>query len=205
MKHTLHFVTVVVFALSLTACTSHRSTGPRITTGHAVEGESRVFLAGDVYFGPQLDAEAFSRMADRGVRTVINLRSTNEMIELAHDTSHEANGAPGFDEAAALNALGMNYIHIPLGGDDGYEPADVDAFAQAIESADGPVFVHCLSGARARVMWQAYLVRERGYTLDQAVEITRTVGDQPYSIERLLGKRVHQTPRGTLQSSHSSP
>ena len=202
MNHTLHIVTAIVLALTLTACSSHRSASPRITTGQAVEGESRIYLAGDMYFGPQLDAEAFERMADRGVRTVINLRSTSEMTELARDTIDEESGTPGFDEAAALSALGINYIHIPLGGDDGYEPADVDAFAHAIESAHSPVLVHCLSGARARVMWQAYLVRERGYTLDQAVEITRTLGDQPYSIERLLGKRIHQKPTRALQQSN---
>jgi uncharacterized protein (TIGR01244 family) len=193
--------TLILLSLMLGGCNQRRAAGPQISTGHPVEGEARVFVASDVYFAPQLDAEAFQRMAERGVRTVINLRSVNEMSELARDTSGEPDGKPGFDEPAALRNLGMHYVHIPLGGDDGYEPADVDAFTAAITASQGPVLVHCQSGARARTMWQAYLVRERGYSLNEAVEITRTVGDQPYPIERLLGRRLHQKPVEALQPS----
>lgn len=192
----LAMVVAVAAAAVLGGCGAQRAGSPAIVRGGPVEGEERVFVAGEVYFAPQLDADGFARMRERGVRTVINMRSASEMAELAAGDEEKA----GFDEAAAVAAMGMDYVHIPLGREDGYEPADVDAFAAAIESAQGPVLLHCLSGARARVMWQAYLVRERGYRLDEAVELTRTVGDGPYSIELLLDQRLRQTPGRRLDA-----
>ncbi len=183
---------VVVISALLTACTSHPVRGPAVVSGIAIAEEEGTYQAGDIYFAGQLDEPAFTRMRDRGVTTVINLRSNEEMEELAADDE-----AP-LDESAALAAMSVRYVHIPLGGDDGYEPADVQAFAEAIEAADGPVLVHCASGGRARTMWQAYLVKHRGYSLDDAAAVTRTVGGQDSAIERLLGRRVRLTPGSAL-------
>lgn len=196
MRACVRGVLVLALAVVLGGCGATRAESPAIVRGGPVEGEEQVFVAGEVYFAPQLDADGLARMRDRGVGTVINMRSTAEMAELAAGDEEKA----GFDEAAAVQALGMTYVHVPLGRDDGYAPEDVDAFAAAVESAQGPVLLHCQSGARARVMWQAYLVRERGYRLDDAVELTRTVGDAPYSIELLLDQRLRQTPSGPLKA-----
>jgi uncharacterized protein (TIGR01244 family) len=168
---------------------------PPVVHGGAVEGEKGVFVAGPVYFAAQPDAAQLARLRERGVATVINLRSTGEMEKLK-------GGEAPLDEAAEVQRLGMRYVHIPLGGDDGYEPADVEAFARAMDASgwdrSGPVLVHCASGGRARAMWQAYLVEERGYTLDEAAAVARTVGEEPTAVEKLLGRRVKQRVGGAL-------
>ncbi|MEZ6233102.1 MAG: sulfur transferase domain-containing protein [Phycisphaerales bacterium] len=184
---------LILPALLLPACASSRhgaSHAPQITTGQPIAATPGFYRAGEVAFGGQPELAEFDTFASEGVTTVINLRSQGEMNDLLAEE--------GLDEAAAIEARGMRYVHIPLGGDDGYEPADVDAFAAAIESANGPVLVHCASGGRARTMWQAYLVTKRGDSLAQAEAITDTVGGSPAPIERLLGREVRPTVGGTL-------
>jgi hypothetical protein len=57
----------------------------------------------------------------------------------------------GFDEAALLKELGMNYVHIPMRGsaENPYGPKQLDQFAAAIASADGQGVV-ALHGGMAR-------------------------------------------------------
>jgi uncharacterized protein (TIGR01244 family) len=99
-------------------------------------------------------------MAAKGIKTVINLRTQPEMDNCTQ--------VP-FDEAALLKELGMTYVHIPLGGPDTpYTPEAVEKFATALEGADSKVLLHCTVAWRASHMWAAYLVRKKGYTLEEA-------------------------------------
>ncbi len=159
-------------------------------TGAELSTHEDFYRAGDLIFGPQPDAAAFAQFQADGVATVINLRSSAEMADLITEQ--------GLDETATLHAQGVRYVHIPLGGDDGYEPADVEAFAHAVESANGPVLIHCFSGGRARTMWQAYLVKHRGYNLAEAEAVTATIGGTPTALEQLLGRDVRATLGGAL-------
>lgn len=154
--------------------------GPEVVTGAAIDGREGFYRAGSLSFGGQPAAGDFQAFRDEGVTTVINLRSRQEMADLLVEE--------GVDEASAVQADGMRYIHLPLGGDDGYEPADVEAFAAAVESAPGPVLIHCASGGRVRTMWQAYLVKHRGYTPAAAERVAATIGGGPSALEQLLGR-----------------
>lgn len=169
------------------------SAGPAVTTGAPIEGREGFFRAGEVAFGGQPEAGQFDAFRAEGVTTVINLRSRQEMSDLLADE--------GLDESAALGAAGMRYVHIPLGGDDGYEPADVEAFAEAVEGAPGPVLIHCASGGRARTMWQAYLVKHRGYSLAEAEAVAASIGGTPTALEQLLGRDVRTSLGGSLPAS----
>lgn len=150
-----------------------------VEEGAPVEGmDAPSFRAGRIAVSAQPTAGDLRRVRERGVGTVINLRSNKEMADRE---------AVPFDEAAEVADLGMTYVHIPLGGDDGYSPEDVDAFARALEACDGDAIIHCASGGRARAMWSAYLIRERGWTPEQAERLRRTLGEKPGALERLLG------------------
>jgi len=73
-------------------------------------------------------------IAALGVRCVINLGLHSHEKALR-------------DEAAAMRALGMTYVHIPV---DFKNPAerDFDAFCTVLENArDGPVHVHCIANS----------------------------------------------------------
>ena len=118
------------------------------------------------------------REAELGTAMVVNLRTDEEVAQL------------DFDPQAEAESRGMRYIHIPLGGDAGYEPADVEAFAAAVEQTDGPVLVYCRSGNRARMMWAAYMVQSGQMPVDSAMRGTHEMGAGYTPLEQLLGREV---------------
>lgn len=117
--------------------------------------------AGPLYIAGQPTETALREMVTReGVKTVINLRTQQEM-----DNRKQV----PFDEAAVLKELGVNYVHIPLGGPDTpYTPEAVETFAKALEGANTKVLLHCTVAWRASHMWAAYLVKHKGYTREEA-------------------------------------
>ena len=124
-----------------------------------------VKLAPAAYMSGQPAPEGLERLAQLGVTRVINLRTSTEM--------DDRETVP-YDEAAKVAELGMDYVHIPLGGPDTpYSPESVDAFAKAVAEAEGGVLLHCTVAWRASHMWTAYLVRHQGLSLEAAVDVGR--------------------------------
>ncbi|MEO1128237.1 MAG: rhodanese-like domain-containing protein [Planctomycetota bacterium] len=149
-----------------------------IDVGARQEPKTRVFNDGTVRVSGQPTSETFEWLADEGVRTVISCRTDIEMDGL------------DFDQQAKLEKLGVDYVHIPMGGHWEYTPAQVAAFARAYEAADGDVLLHCGSGGRARLLWMAYLVEHQGVSPDEAWERSLELGGKTWSFERLLSQDI---------------
>lgn len=148
-----------------------------------VEGFQAVLaMAGNVYVAGQPSREALDWLKAQGVTTVVNLRTQPEM-----DNRERV----PYDEAAALDSLGLEYVHIPLGGDENpYTPEAVARFAEAVEAAEGKVLLHCTVGWRASHMWAAYLVRYRGMELNEAIAHGRAINLGTLPVEELLGADI---------------
>lgn len=101
----------------------------------------------------RLSPEDPARLAAIGVRHVINL---------ALDDHPEALD----DEAGRLAALGIGYNHIPVPFD-APDQQHFDAFIKALDSAKGPVHVHCIMNWRVSAFFHR-LHRLQGMTPDQA-------------------------------------
>lgn len=147
------------------------------------DGEIRgLWRDGRILIGGQPDEPAFHRFKEMGVTVVVNLRSTAEM--------DDRDRVP-FDEAAVVAGLGMEYVHIPLGGDDHpYTPQAVDRLADVLDRHDGPVLLHCTVAWRASYMWAAYLVREQGFSLEDAMVRGEAMAISDLPIEGLLGRQL---------------
>lgn len=116
--------------------------------------------AGALLIAGQPTEAALRELHDKGYKTVINLRTQQEM---------DNRRAVPFDEAKLMQELGMTYVHIPLGGPDTpYTPAAVETFTEAFEKSDGKVLLHCTVAWRASHMWAAYLVKHKGFTEEEA-------------------------------------
>ena len=91
---------------------------------------------------PQITAAQVAEAAARGVVLVINNRPDGEAPD-------EPQGA---EIAAAARAAGIDYLAIPV-GQGGFGQPQLDAMAEAIEGADGPVLAYCRSGTRSTLLW----------------------------------------------------
>lgn len=157
--------------------------------------DSRLFQARfvrvgeDLFIAGQPTERGLREMQRLGVKTVINLRSPEEMSRI------------GFDERSLVEQLGMRYVYIPMRGNTEYpySPETLAAFRDALESSDGKVLLHCTVAWRASHIWAAYLIQERGIDPREAILHTRSInlmdthrmgpgGRQP--VEDFLNRRL---------------
>jgi uncharacterized protein (TIGR01244 family) len=157
------------------------------TTGMFQERYAKV--GDDLFIAGQPTERALRELKAQGVTTVINLRMPQEMTRI------------GFDEQKLVADLGMKYVHIPMRGGEGefaYSPATLRKFADALQSAEGKVLLHCTIAWRASHIWAAYLI-DRGVAAAEAVPHARAInlmddhrmddsGRQP--LEMFLGRTV---------------
>jgi len=154
--------------------------------------QSVIASTGQVYVAGQPSEQALRDLQASGVKTVISLRTQREMDNRAQ--------VP-FDEAAVVKSLGMNYVHVPLGGPDTpYTPEAVEKVADAIDAAGGDVLLHCTVGWRASHMWAAYLVKHKGLSEEEAIRQASAINFNGYTppnggplpIDGLLGRQPAQ-------------
>ena len=99
----------------------------------------------------------------RGVRTVINLRTPNEL--------------EGRNEAAEVQASGMRYIEIPVAGSEGVNAANARLLHEALSPAHGGgVLVHCASANRAGALLALEQKDYDGASADAALALGKQAG-----------------------------
>jgi uncharacterized protein (TIGR01244 family) len=181
--------------------TGPRPTGdvpaPVVLDPHGQFQEKFASVGDDVFISGQPTEQALRDLKGRGVTTVVNLRSPEEMTKRV-----------SFDEAALVKSLGMEYVYVPVRGtaDFPYSPAAVKSFATAMTGAKGKVLLHCTVAWRASHLWAAYLIQYRDVPVAKALEQARTInlmdnmrmdGDrQP--VEDFLGRSLPEVghPKG---------
>ena len=108
----------------------------------------------------QPDEASFKVFAEMGYAAVIDLRTPGENR--------------GLDEPAVIDALGMDYINLPVGRD-GVTYANAKALQDAIASYDAPVLVHCGSANRVGALF-ALSEYAKSKDLEKALEAGRAAG-----------------------------
>ncbi len=111
--------------------------------------------------GGQPDRRQLEGLKAAGVTTVIDMR---EAIE-----------PRGYDEAEAVERLGMRYVRIPVGPRT-RDDATIDATREALRAPEGTALVHCASGNRIWAALIAHLVLDHGFAQDDAVEVAARSG-----------------------------
>ncbi len=139
-----------------------------------------LFQHENVFIGPQPQYQDFATIKAAGFSKVINMRTEKEMKEL------------NFYEDYLLQKAGIDYKFIPIGGKDNpYSPEKLAEFAAALENTQGKVLMHCRSGHRASQLWAAYLVKYKGKSIDEALEMVSDMGWWPMPMEAMLNKKLH--------------
>lgn len=120
----------------------------------------------DVFVSGQPTERALRELHEQGVTTVVNLRTPEEMTRNVK-----------FDEAALVTQLGMRYVYLPVRGtgEYPYSPETLAKFAEAVRTANGKVLLHCTIAWRASHLWAAYLIKEVGIPVEDALTNARAI------------------------------
>jgi uncharacterized protein (TIGR01244 family) len=131
-------------------------------------------LTDDVLVAPQIDTDAVAEAARLGVTLIVNNRPEGESPDQV----------PGEDIEAAARAAGLDYVAIPI-THAGFSQPQVDAMAQALEAAKGPVLAYCRSGTRSTLLW-SLAEAKGGADPDQLTDIAAQAGYDLTPIRPLL-------------------
>ena len=115
-----------------------------------------------VFRGGQPTAEGWQGLAKLGVKTVIDLRRTDEH-------SPEA-------EAEVVKAAGMHYVNVPMKGVVAPTDEQINKVLSLLDSED-PVFVHCKRGAdRTGAVIACYRIAHDHWARKQALREAKSLG-----------------------------
>jgi uncharacterized protein (TIGR01244 family) len=134
-----------------------------------------------IYFAGQPTEEALKQFADFGVKTVINLRTVQELAGI------------GFDEKTAVEKEGMTYVHTPVGGDIPDASRLKEIFSALDTARDAPVLLHCSGSDRVGAIWSLYAGQKDNLPVDQAISEGKEAGMRVPALEtavrKILSKR----------------
>jgi protein tyrosine phosphatase (PTP) superfamily phosphohydrolase (DUF442 family) len=115
-----------------------------------------------LYRGAQPDAAGITNLARLGIKSIINLRLTNDVWQA---------------EAAVASSSGILHTNIPLNGLAPPTHAQVATLLDLIETLPAPVFVHCQYGCdRTGTIIACYRIRQSGWPNQAALEEARKYG-----------------------------
>jgi len=122
----------------------------------------------NVTVADQPTVEDLEACRSEGYAGVVNLRQENEP---------EQPLSPA-EEGQRVHELGMEYLHVPVGGAPLSEAgvASVCEFIDRLAGAGAKVLVHCRKGGRAMALVLIQQARAHGWTVEEAIEKGRQMG-----------------------------
>jgi protein tyrosine phosphatase (PTP) superfamily phosphohydrolase (DUF442 family) len=117
---------------------------------------------GNLWFGGQPDPAALEAARQNGIGVVVNLREPGEMR---------------WDEARAVEALGMQYFSAPISLRRTLSAAELERISEIVEAnAEQQILIHCGNSNRAGSWLATHLVKRKGMGIDEAIAEGRRAG-----------------------------
>jgi protein tyrosine phosphatase (PTP) superfamily phosphohydrolase (DUF442 family) len=127
----------------------------------------------------QPSEQAFSKLAANGFRSVLNLRTTAEGVDLEK-------------ERTLVEHAGMRYISIPvIGNAPRVEQAD-EFIRAAKEKTNHPMLIHCGSANRVGAFMMIYRVVELGWSEEKAEEEAVKIGLRSEALKTFAKEYIAQ-------------
>jgi uncharacterized protein (TIGR01244 family) len=122
-----------------------------------------------------LGGEEIARLGAQGVRTLIDLRTSEEPV---------SGGLTPAEEQECACLAGVRYVQIPVGATslDSRRVADVRG---ALWTAESPLVLHCASGGRAATFALIHVGCQRGWTVERCLEEGAALGVDYENLPRL--------------------
>ncbi len=156
-----------------------------VKDGTLKDNFNNIFCSGETYLAGYPTAAGLRAMQVKGVTRVIALKTNDQVLD-----------ARGYDEAAVAARLGLDLVVIPMSVDT-MSPADVARFAQAYDSAKGPVLVHCGSANTVGALWAAYLHERYGLPEEEAIAAGDAAGMKAPDAIKAAKRLIEATPAST--------
>jgi tyrosine-protein phosphatase SIW14 len=154
IKNNLRVVVAsLVFVLSVAVVSGFAQTSPSAIGNIKIRNFGQ--MDEHFYRGAQPEKDDYQSLKDLGVKTVIDLQEK-----------------PAKYEKAAVEALGMTYINIPMEDTEYPKPEAVAAFLKIMnEPSTGVAYVHCKGGKhRTGAMGAVYRFTKYGWEYDKAYQ-----------------------------------
>ncbi|TWX55761.1 fused DSP-PTPase phosphatase/NAD kinase-like protein [Colwellia hornerae] len=149
------FLTFVILMLTLSGFTQANNVSNNLSAKNAKQYSEQFIIGG------QPSENDLIILSKSGIKTVINLRGTDEFDD--------------FDEQAKVEALGMNYIAIPISGASDINKENLALFTAAIKNTE-QAFVHCASGNRVGAMFALDARFNHNKSIDEAIVTGKKAG-----------------------------
>ena len=158
--HLLELLVVLLLAVGNLAGARDRGVPPSEGIGNFGK------VSDSLYRGAQPDAVGIKNLARLGVKTIINLRMTNELWKA---------------EPVEANANGITYTNVPLKGLGRPSDAQVANLLTLIETLPAPVFIHCQFGCdRTGTIIACYRIKHHNWSGKSALEEAKKYGLSKY-------------------------
>lgn len=157
------FIVSNVFADNANMAMDKRSFIRRVSSPLINLPNSQVPFNG-ILTGGQPTFDQIKQAAETGFKTVINLRTHNELPDPAQ-------------ELTWVEGCGMKYFNIPVAVTEGFTPQNAEVFAGVLSKPEHyPLIVHCKSGERVGAMFalKAFHIDEK--EIDEALLIGERAG-----------------------------
>ena len=170
MRSPVRTRTAAVLALaSLLACAERpsdradRPSGATVDdpTPCSIEGMNNCAQVGDVVIGSQPSQATLEYLASQGYTTVVSTRAEGEI---------------DWDERAAVEALGMRYVSIPMASPVSGIADEQVAALDEVMGGEGPMLLHCGSGNRVAGLWGVWLAENQGVDSAEALRLAQLAG-----------------------------
>ncbi|MEQ9617330.1 MAG: sulfur transferase domain-containing protein [Phycisphaerales bacterium] len=163
--HALFAATVLLATIGC-AETAHRSVS--LADAQPVEllqnDFNNISQSGEFYFAGWPSPAGLETLQQQGVKTVVVIKPP-DMVDMKF----------GESERAFAESLGMRIVYLPISPND-FDSKDVDRFSDLVDHNEGPMLIHCGSSNTVGGLWAAYLHREQGVELEEAIRLGETAG-----------------------------
>lgn len=119
-------------------------------------------LTKNLVTGGQPSREELAALKEAGVTKVINLRGPDEVVH--------------FDPRTEAEALGMEYVSLPISGAADVTAENARALHQLLQEEEDTVFLHCASGNRVGAMLAIATHQIDGKPVEDSLAFGRSAG-----------------------------
>lgn len=172
-------ITLIMLSLLLAFSSQAKNKTVKTDSVEIIKDFNGAFKYQNYYLSAQPSLEALRWYKSQGASTIINLRTEKENKDFSSYAYNEKNIA---------EELGLNYHCLPIGGSKAYTPENLEAFAKLLEG-DKKLLIHCRSAGRATTLFMAYLIKHKGYSVNEATHVGRQLKFS-LPLEKMLDRKI---------------